>query len=139
MIEEVNSRGHSTLRKLRDSNKALFGRQLQEAEAPGASEEDMGTGPGRSTAYFVVKTRVNKALFWKQSYVAHAPLWMASSGAAAAWTRSRAAAPRCPSSNMGTSWSSSMPTTLGLFWARQPTTTPPRRPAHHPPEAQPTT
>jgi hypothetical protein len=73
-----------------------------------------------------------------------------SSGAAAAWTRSRAVAPRCPSSNMETSWSSLMPTTLGLFWAPQPTTlalfwapqpttTPSCRPAHHPPEAQPAT
>jgi hypothetical protein len=35
----------------------------------------------------------------------HAPLCTASSGAAAAWTRSRTAAPRCPSSNRGTSWS----------------------------------
>jgi hypothetical protein len=58
MTEEVNSRGRSTLRKLRGSNKALLGRQLQEAEALGAWEEDMGTSPGRSTAYFVVKTRV---------------------------------------------------------------------------------
>jgi hypothetical protein len=57
MIEEVNSRDRSILRKLRDSNKALSGRQLQEVEAPGASEEDMGTSPGKSTAYFVVKTR----------------------------------------------------------------------------------
>jgi hypothetical protein len=57
MTEEVNSRGRSILRKLRGSNKALSGRQLQEAEAPGALEEDMGTSPGRSTAYFVVKTR----------------------------------------------------------------------------------
>jgi hypothetical protein len=57
MTEEVNSRGRSILRKLRGSNRALSGRQLQEAEAPGASEEDMGTSPGRSTAYFVVKTR----------------------------------------------------------------------------------
>ena len=57
MTEEVNSRGRSILRKLRDSNKALSGRQLQEVEAPGASEEDMGTSPGRSTAYFVVKAR----------------------------------------------------------------------------------
>jgi hypothetical protein len=57
MIEEVNNRGHSILHKLRGSNKALSGRQLQEAEAPGASEEDMGTSPGRSTAYFMVKTR----------------------------------------------------------------------------------
>ncbi|ONM33156.1 hypothetical protein ZEAMMB73_Zm00001d041509 [Zea mays] len=40
---------------------------------------------------------------------------------------------------MGTSWLSPMPTTLGLFWAPQPTTVPSRRPAHHPPEAQPAT
>ncbi|AQK82594.1 hypothetical protein ZEAMMB73_Zm00001d036990 [Zea mays] len=40
---------------------------------------------------------------------------------------------------MGTSWSSPMPTTLGLFWAPQPTTAPSRCPAHHPPEAQPAT
>jgi hypothetical protein len=57
MIEEVSCRGHSILHNLRGSNKALSGRQLQEAEAPGASEEDMGISPGRSTAYFVVKTR----------------------------------------------------------------------------------
>jgi hypothetical protein len=42
MIEEVSSRGHSILHNLRGSNKALSGRQLQEAEALGASEEDMG-------------------------------------------------------------------------------------------------
>jgi hypothetical protein len=57
MIEEVNSRGHSILHKLRGSNKAFSGHQLQEAEAPGASEEDMGISPGRSTTYFVVKIR----------------------------------------------------------------------------------
>jgi hypothetical protein len=57
MTEEVNSRGRNILRKLRGSNKALSGRQLQEAEAPGASKEYMGTNLGRSTAYFVVKTR----------------------------------------------------------------------------------
>jgi hypothetical protein len=57
MIEEVSCRGRSILHNLRDSNKALSGRQLQEAEAPGASEEDMGISPGRSTTYFVVKTR----------------------------------------------------------------------------------
>jgi hypothetical protein len=57
MTEEVNSKDRSILRKLRDSNKALSGRQLQEAEALGASEEDMGTSPGKSTAYFVVRTR----------------------------------------------------------------------------------
>jgi hypothetical protein len=57
MTEEVNSRDRSILRKLRDSNKALSGSQLQEVEAPGASELDMGTSPGKSTSYFVVKTR----------------------------------------------------------------------------------
>jgi hypothetical protein len=57
MTEEVNSRDRSILRKLWGSNKALSGRQLQEVEAPGASEEDMGTNLGRSIVYFVVKTR----------------------------------------------------------------------------------
>jgi hypothetical protein len=57
MTEEVSCRGHIILHNLQDNNKALSGRQLQEAEAPGASEEDMGINPGRSTAYFVVKTR----------------------------------------------------------------------------------
>jgi hypothetical protein len=57
MTEEVNSRDRSIRRKLRDNNKALSDRQLQEVEAPGASEEDMRTSPGKSTAYFVVKTR----------------------------------------------------------------------------------
>jgi hypothetical protein len=57
MTEEVSYRGHNILHNLRGSNKALSGCQLQEAEAPGASEEDMGIGPGRSIANFVVKTR----------------------------------------------------------------------------------
>jgi hypothetical protein len=57
MTEEVSCRGRSILHNLWGSNKALFDRQLQEAEAPGASEEDMGTSLGRSTAYFMVKTR----------------------------------------------------------------------------------
>jgi hypothetical protein len=57
MTEEVNSRDRNILRKLRDNNKALSGRQLQEVEALGASEEDMGTSLGKSTAYFVEKTR----------------------------------------------------------------------------------
>jgi hypothetical protein len=58
MTEEISCRGHSILHNLWDSNKALSGRQLQEAEAPGASEEDMGISPERSNAYFVEKTRV---------------------------------------------------------------------------------
>jgi hypothetical protein len=57
MTKEVSCRGHSILHNLRGSNKALSSRQLQEAEAPGVLEEDMGISSGRSTAYFVVKTR----------------------------------------------------------------------------------
>jgi hypothetical protein len=57
MTKEVSCRGHNILHNLWGSNKVLFGRQLQETEAPGASEEDMGTNPGRFTVYFVVKTR----------------------------------------------------------------------------------
>jgi hypothetical protein len=55
--KEVSSRGHSTPHNLRGNNKALSGHQLQGAEAPGASEEDMGINPGRSIAYSVVRTR----------------------------------------------------------------------------------
>jgi hypothetical protein len=57
MTEEVNNRGHSIPRKLRGSNKALFGRQLQEAEAPRASEEGLGISLEKIIAYFVVRTR----------------------------------------------------------------------------------
>jgi hypothetical protein len=57
MTEEVSCRSHNILHNLWGSNKALSGHQLQEAEAPGALEEDMGISPGRSAAYFVVKTR----------------------------------------------------------------------------------
>jgi hypothetical protein len=57
MIEKVSCRGRSILHNLQGNNKALFGRQLQEAEAPGASEEYMGINQGRSTVYFVVKIR----------------------------------------------------------------------------------
>jgi hypothetical protein len=55
--EEVSRRGRSILHNLRGINKALYGRQLQEAEVLGASEEDMGISLERSTAYFVEKTR----------------------------------------------------------------------------------
>jgi hypothetical protein len=43
MTEEVSCRSHNILHNLRGSSKALSGRQLQEAEVPGASEEDMGS------------------------------------------------------------------------------------------------
>jgi hypothetical protein len=38
MTEEVNNKGHNIPRMLRVSNKAILGRQLQGAEALGASE-----------------------------------------------------------------------------------------------------
>jgi hypothetical protein len=46
MIEEVSNRGHNIPRKLWGSNKAILGRQLQGAEALGASEEGLGISPG---------------------------------------------------------------------------------------------
>jgi hypothetical protein len=54
---KVSCRGCNILHNLRGTNKALFGRQFQEAEALGASKEDMGTNPGRFIVYFMVKTR----------------------------------------------------------------------------------
>jgi hypothetical protein len=57
MTKEASSRGHSITHSLQDSNKAPSGHQLQGAEAAGASEEDMGINPGKSSAYSVVKTR----------------------------------------------------------------------------------
>jgi hypothetical protein len=54
---EVNNRGHNIPRKFRGSNKAIFGRQLQEAEAPGASEEGLGINLENFIAYSVVRTR----------------------------------------------------------------------------------
>jgi hypothetical protein len=58
MTEEASFRGHNTPHSLRDSSKAPLGHQLQGADAVGASEEDMGISPGKSTAYSVVRTRV---------------------------------------------------------------------------------
>jgi hypothetical protein len=55
--KEATFRGHSTPHNLWGNNKALSGRQLQGAEAPGASEEDMGISAGRFIAYSMVRTR----------------------------------------------------------------------------------
>jgi hypothetical protein len=55
--KEASFRGHNTPHNLRGNSKALLGHQLQGAEVPGASEEDMGIIPGRSIAYSVVRTR----------------------------------------------------------------------------------
>jgi hypothetical protein len=57
MTKEASFRGHNTPHSLRGSSKAPSGRQLQGAEAPGASEEDMGISPGKFIAYSVVRTR----------------------------------------------------------------------------------
>jgi hypothetical protein len=57
MTEEVSNRGHNIPRKLRGSNKAIFGRQHQEAEAPGASEEGLGINSEFFFAYSVVRIR----------------------------------------------------------------------------------
>jgi hypothetical protein len=56
MTKEASFRDHNTLHSLRDSSKAPSDRQLQGAEAPGASEEDMGINPGKFIAYSVVRT-----------------------------------------------------------------------------------
>jgi hypothetical protein len=63
MTKGVSSKGHSIPRKLRGNsklwgnNKALFGRQHQEAEAPGASGEDLEINQEKFTAYSAVKAR----------------------------------------------------------------------------------
>jgi hypothetical protein len=57
MTKQANFRGHNIPHSIRGSNKVLLGHQLQGAEAPGASEEDMGIIPGKSIAYSVERTR----------------------------------------------------------------------------------
>jgi hypothetical protein len=57
MTKEASFRGHNTPHSLRDSSKAPSGRQLQGAEAAGASEEDMGISPGKFIDYSVVRTK----------------------------------------------------------------------------------
>jgi hypothetical protein len=57
MTREATLRGHRTPHNLRGNNKALSGHQLQGAEVPGASKEDMGISPERFIAYSMVRTR----------------------------------------------------------------------------------
>jgi hypothetical protein len=52
-----DDRSHNIPPRLRGSNKAIFGRQLQGAEVPGASVEGLGISPGKFIAYSVVRTR----------------------------------------------------------------------------------
>jgi hypothetical protein len=57
MTEEASNSGHNTPLRLRGNNRAIFGRQLQGAEAPGASEEDLGISLEKFIAYSAVRTR----------------------------------------------------------------------------------
>jgi hypothetical protein len=57
MTKEASFRGNNIPYSLRDSSKAPSGHQLQEAEASGDSEEDMGISPGKSIAYSVERTK----------------------------------------------------------------------------------
>ena len=58
MIEGANSKGHNVPHRLRGNSKAPSDHQLQEAEAPGASEEDLAINREESFAYSVVRTKV---------------------------------------------------------------------------------
>jgi hypothetical protein len=55
--EEVNNRGRNIPPRLRGSNKAILGPQLQGAEVPGASVEGLGISLGKFIAYSAVRTR----------------------------------------------------------------------------------
>jgi hypothetical protein len=55
--EEVSSRGRNIPPRLRGSNKAILGLQLQGAEALGASVEGLEINPGKFIAYSAVRTR----------------------------------------------------------------------------------
>jgi hypothetical protein len=54
---KVSSRGRSILPRLRGSNRAILGPQLQGAEAPGASEEGLGISLEKLIVYSAVRTR----------------------------------------------------------------------------------
>jgi hypothetical protein len=71
MTKEASFRGHNTPHSLWDSSKAPSDRQLQGAEAVGASEEDMGISPGISIAYSVVRIKATlqepvRSLSWSK-------------------------------------------------------------------------
>ena len=58
MIKGVSSKDNNIPHRLRGNSKALSGHQLQEAEEPGASEEDLAINQEESFAYSAVKTKV---------------------------------------------------------------------------------
>jgi hypothetical protein len=57
MTGEASSRGRNIPPRLRGSNRAILGPQLQGAEVLGALEEGLGISPGKFIAYSVVRTR----------------------------------------------------------------------------------
>ena len=57
MIRGANSKGHNVPHRLRGNSKAPSDHQLQEAEAPGASEEDLAINREESFAYSAVRTK----------------------------------------------------------------------------------
>ena len=57
MIGGANSKGHSAPHRLRGNSKAPSDHQLREAEAPGASAEDLAINREESFAYSMVKTK----------------------------------------------------------------------------------
>jgi hypothetical protein len=75
--KEANLRGHNTPHNLWGSSKAPSGHQLQGAEAPGASEEDMGISPGKIYCLFYGEdkghtTRMCQITILKQKEIAEA-------------------------------------------------------------------
>jgi hypothetical protein len=77
MTKEASFRGHNTPHSLRDNNKAPSGRQLQGAEALGASEEDMGISLGKIYCLFCGEdkghtTRMCQITILKQKEIAEA-------------------------------------------------------------------
>jgi hypothetical protein len=57
MIGEASSKDHSAPHRLRGNSKAPSDHQLQKAEAPGASEEDLEINQEEFSAYSVVRTK----------------------------------------------------------------------------------
>jgi hypothetical protein len=57
MTGEASSRGRNIPPRLRGNNRVILGLQLQGAEVPEASEEDLGISQGKFIAYSVVRTR----------------------------------------------------------------------------------
>ena len=62
---EVNNRGRNILPRLRGSNRAILGPQLQEAEVPGASEEGLVPSILLKFIYFFLFFFLGRGRFFK--------------------------------------------------------------------------